>query len=96
MHTGRLVHHAVCVCVCGGYRAFVSTHSPEIIVHGLEEKFIVGFIEDLFKVRQGDVFGRDWHLHQVWSLLVVQVVDNFRLPHCGPLGWRRPRASGLA
>lgn len=69
---------------------------PEIIIHRLEEKFIVGFIQDLLKVCQSDLLGRDWHFHQVRSLLVVQVVDNFRLPHCGPLGWRRPGASGLA
>lgn len=64
---------------------------PEVIVHRFEEEFAIWLLENIFEVRQCH-FVR-WHrqLHQIWGLLVVEVVDNFGLPHLGQRLWRRGR-----
>lgn len=64
---------------------------PEVIVHRFEEEFAIWLLENIFEVRQCD-FVR-WHrqLHQIRCLLVVEVVDNFGLPHLGQRLWRRGR-----
>lgn len=67
--------------------------SPEVIVHRFKEKLVVWFLESVFQVQKGDPFGRDGQFDQVWSFLVVEVVDNFSLPHCRPLGRSERRAS---
>lgn len=60
--------------------------SPEVIVHRFKEELVVWFLERIFQVQKGDPFGRDGQFDQVWSFLVVEMVDNFSLPHCRPLG----------
>ena len=66
---------------------------PEIIVHRFEEKFIVWLIEDMFEVRKSNPVSSDGQLDQVRSFLVVEVINNFGLPHGGPLGRVRPSTS---
>lgn len=66
---------------------------PEVIIHGLEEKFVVGFIEDIFEVRESDSIRRNRQFDQVGSFLIIEVVDNFGLPHGRPLGSVRPCSS---
>lgn len=68
---------------------------PEIIVHGFEEKFIVGFIEDIFEVGESDVFGGYGQFDEIRSLLLVEVIDDLGLRHGGPLLTDRARASAL-
>lgn len=63
---------------------------PEVIVHRFEEEFVIGFLEDIFEVRQSDFVRRHRQFHQIRCLLVVEVVDNFGLPHLG-LRLRRGR-----
>lgn len=53
-----------------------SRDSPEVVIHGLEEEFDVGFVEDLFEVRQGDALRGHADPDQVGGLLVLQVVDD--------------------
>lgn len=53
-----------------------SRDSPEVVVHGLEEEFDVGFVQDLFEVRQGDAFRGHADPDQVGGLLVLQVIDD--------------------
>lgn len=59
---------------------------PKVIVHRLEEEFVIWFLEDIFEVCEGDFVRRDIQLHQIRCLLVVEVVDNFGFPHLG-LWW---------
>lgn len=66
---------------------------PEIIVHRFEEKCIVGFIEGIFEVGKSNPVGSDGQLDQVRSFLVVQMIDNFGLPHGEPLGRVNPVTS---
>ena len=78
-----------------------SPDSPEVVVHGLEEEFDVGFVQDLFEVRQGDAPRGHVDPDQVGGVLVLQVVDDpglFRhaVPHgaarsTGAPAWRRDR-----
>lgn len=58
-----------------------SRNSPKVLIHGLEEELIVGFIEDLFKVQQCDLFRGDGDLHQVRRLLFVDMIDYFGFRH---------------
>lgn len=54
---------------------------PEVIVHRFEEKLVIWLLEDILEVRQSDFVRRHGQLHQIRRLLVVEVVDNFGLPH---------------
>lgn len=63
---------------------------PEVIVHRFEEEFVIWFLEDIFEVCQSDFVRRHRQFHQIRRLLVVEVVDNFGLPHLG-LRLRRGR-----
>lgn len=63
-----------------------SRDSPEVVVHGLEEEFDVGFVQDLFEVRQGDAFRGHVDPDQVGGLLVLQVIDDPGLLHPVPRG----------
>lgn len=69
---------------------------PEVIVHRFEEEFAIWLLENIFEVRQCDSVC--WHrqLHKIWCLLVVEVVDNFGLPHLGQRLWRRGRQGALS
>lgn len=67
--------------------------SPKVIVHRFKEKLVVWFLESIFQVQKSDPFGRDGQFDQVWSFLVVEMVDNFSLPHCRPLGRSNRRSS---
>lgn len=78
-----------------------SCDSPEVVIHGLEEEFDVGFVQDLFEVRQGDVLRGHADPDQVGGLLVLQVVDDPGLlrhvvPHgtARDLGWTPACLSG--
>lgn len=68
-----------------------SYHQPEVVVHGLEEKLIVGPIEDVFEVGQRDFVGRDRQLDQIRRVLVIDMIDHFGLFHIR--GDRRAAAS---
>lgn len=58
--------------------------SPKVLVHRLEEEFVVGLVQDLFKIQQSDIFGSDWNLHQIRRLLFVDVINYFGFRHfCG-------------
>lgn len=63
---------------------------PEVIVHRFEEEFVIWLLEDIFEVCQSDFVRRHRQFHQIRRLLVVEVVDNFGLPHLG-LRLRRGR-----
>lgn len=62
-------------------RYYISYHLPEVVVHGLEEKLIVGPIEDVFEVGQRDFVGRDRQLDQIRRVLVIDMIDHFGLFH---------------
>lgn len=55
--------------------------SPEVLVHRLEEEFVVWLVQDLFKIQQSDVFGSNGYLHQIRRLLFVDVIDYFGFRH---------------
>lgn len=70
--------------------------SPEVLVHRLEEEFVVWLVQDLFKIQQSDIFGSNWYLHQIRRLLFVDVINNFGFRHCffflSPLqSWKLPQ-----
>lgn len=67
--------------------------SPKVIVHRFKEELVVWFLEGIFQVQKRDPFGRDGQFDQVWSFLVVEMVDNFSLPHYRPLGRSELRSS---
>lgn len=69
----------------------MSPPSPKVVVHGLEEKLVAGFFEGIFQVGEGDRVSRDGDLHQVRSLLFVQMVDHFSFPHGREPGRERTR-----
>lgn len=60
---------------------FVCFNSPEVLVHRLEEEFVVRLVQDLFKIQQSDFLSRYGNLHQVRRLLFVNVINYFSLRH---------------
>lgn len=55
--------------------------SPEILIHGLEEEFVVRLVQDLLKIQQSYILGSDGDLHQIRRLLFVDVINNFGFRH---------------
>lgn len=55
--------------------------SPKVLVHRLKEELVVWLVQDLFKIQQSDIFRSNWYLHQVRSLLLVDVIDYFGFRH---------------
>lgn len=64
---------------------FSCIHSPEVLVHRLEEEFVVRLVQDLFKIQQSDFLSRYGNLHQVRRLLFVNVINYFSLRHVSQL-----------
>lgn len=57
---------------------------PKILVHRFEEEFVAvdrPVTEDIFKIRQSYLVWRHWQFHQIRSLLLVYMVNDFRLRH---------------
>lgn len=71
------------------------TQLPEVIVHGLEKELVIWLLEDILEVGQSDFVRRHRQLHQIRCLLVVEVVDNFGLPHLA-LRLERPDEHGAS
>lgn len=55
--------------------------SPKVLVHRLEEEFVVWLVQDLLKIQQSNVFGRYGYLHQIRRLLFVDVINDFSFRH---------------
>lgn len=55
--------------------------SPEILIHRLEEEFVVRLVQDLLKIQQSYILGSNGDLHQIRRLLVVDVINNFGFRH---------------
>ena len=76
-----VTHHFACKAATYFRTESLQTHSPKVLVHGLEEEFVVGLVQDLFKIQQSDILGRNGYLHQVRRLLLVDVIYNFGFCH---------------
>lgn len=55
--------------------------SPEILIHRLEEEFVVRLVQDLLKIQQSYILGSNGDLHQIRRLLFVDMINNFGFRH---------------
>lgn len=71
----------------GGKRSH--SNSPEILIHRLEEEFVVRLIQDLLKIQQSYILSSNGDLHQIRRLLFVDVINNFGFRHGCSFFWPR-------